>query len=181
MYLKNDTHWNLYGGFVAAQELVNALSPEVPHLKPLRLDDFTWSNAPSVGGDLTGVLGMRPAEKNNFTLTPRPPLVVPETWVLTNIVRNWNPRDTSKVNRLVLNTNLTDHPVDLVMFNDSFARAWWLCLGYTFHRSVFVWEDKEFNTRVIEDNHPQVVVNEMLERMFNTEDPDEMMAKEALP
>jgi hypothetical protein len=180
-YLKNDTHWNLYGGFLGAQELVKVLSQEVPDLPPLRLEDFTWSNAPATGGDLSSVLDMHPAEKNNYSFAPRPPLAAPESVVLTNIVRNWNPRDTSKVNRLVENTNLAAQPVDMVMFNDSFARAWWQFLGYSFHRIVFVWEDKEFNTRIITENHPQVVVNEMLERMFNTEDPDEMMAKEALP
>ncbi|HEX4350126.1 MAG TPA: hypothetical protein VH251_07055 [Verrucomicrobiae bacterium] len=180
-YLKNDTHWNLYGGFLGAQEVIKTLSPQVPDLPPLRLDDFVWTNAPFKGGDLTGVLDMHPVERNNFIFTPKPPLLAPQTWVLTNIIRNWNPRDASKVNRLVLNSNPLDKPVDLVIFNDSFARAWWQFFGYSFHRSVFIWEDKEFNTRIIEDNHPQVVINEMLERMFNTEDPDEMMAKEALP
>jgi hypothetical protein len=153
----------------------------VPDLPPLHLEDFVWTNAPFKGGDLTGVLDLHPPEQNNFVFTPKPPLLAPQTWVLTNIVRNWNPRDKSKVNRLVLNSNPLDKPVDLVVFNDSFARAWWQFFGYSFHRSVFVWEDKEFNTKVITDNHPQVVINEMLERMFNTENPDEMMAKEALP
>jgi alginate O-acetyltransferase complex protein AlgJ len=180
-YLQNDTHWNLYGGFLAAQQIIQALSPVVPDLPQLHLEDFVWTNAPVNGGDLTSVLEMHPAEKNSYVFTPKPPLIAPDTWVLTNIVRNWNPRDKAKVNRLVLNRNPVDKPVDLVIFNDSFARAWWQFFGYSFHRSVFIWEDKEFNTRIINDNHPQVVINEMLERIFNTEDPNEMMAMEALP
>ena len=180
-YLHNDTHWNLYGGFLAAQELVKALSRQTPELPPLRLEDFDWSNAPATGGDLASMLSLHPPEKNNFVFAPKPPLVAPQIEVITNIVRNWNARDKAKVNKLVENKNPTPKPVDLVIFHDSFARPWWQFLGYSFHRCVFVWEDKEFNSKVIMDNHPQVVVNEMLERMFNTEDPDEMIAKDALP
>jgi hypothetical protein len=180
-YLKNDTHWNLFGGFIASQEVIKALSRQLPGLPPLRLEDFDWTNAPAVGGDLSGTLGFKPPEKNYFAFTPKPPLVAPEAWVITNIVRNWNPRDPLKVNWLVENTNLPANPVDMVVFHDSYGRAWRQFLGYSFHRIVFVWEDKEFNSRVITENHPAVVVNEMLERMFNTEDPDEMLAKDALP
>ena len=180
-YLHNDTHWNLYGGFLAAQELVKALSRQTPELPPLRLEDFDWTNAPATGGDLTSMLSLHPPEKNNFVFAPKPPLVAPQIEVITNIVRNWNARDKAKVNKLVENKNPTPKPVDLVIFHDSFARPWWQFLGYSFHRCVFVWEDKEFNSKVVTDNHPQVVVNEMLERMFNTEDPDEMIAKDALP
>jgi len=54
-------------------------------------------------------------------------------------------------------------------------------LGYSFHRIAFVWENREFNASVIVENHPRIVVNEMLERYFNTEDPEEMLARDALP
>ncbi len=180
-YLQNDTHWNVYGGFLGAQELVKALSRQTPGLPPLRLEDFDWTNAPHAGGDMTKLIGASPPEHNYFVFTPKPPLVDLPSRELTNIVRNWNPRDTAKVNQLVENTNFPAKPVDLVVFHDSFAKAWWQYLGYSFHQIVFVWEDKEFNAGVIEKYHPQIVVNEMLERIFNTEDPNDMFAMEALP
>ena len=113
--------------------------------------------------------------------TPKPPLVAPQSWQITNIIRIRNPNDQAKVNYLVENTNLANQPVDLVVFHDSFGKAFRQFLGYSFHRIVFVWENKEFNPRVITENHPQIVINEMLERYFNIEDPDEMLATEALP
>jgi hypothetical protein len=179
-YLQNDTHWNQFGGFLAAQALIAALSRQTPDLPPLRLEDFYWTNVPATGGDLSNLLGEHPPEPNRFDFKPKPPLRLPPSRELTNIVRNWNPRDTTKVNHLVENAGLPAQP-DAVIFHDSFGLAWLPFLGLSFHRIVFVWEDKEFNARVIEAYHPRIVVNEMLERMFNTEDPEALSAMEALP
>ena len=46
---------------------------------------------------------------------------------------------------------------------------------------LFVWDNREFNSDIVAANHPRVVINEMLERYVDTEDPDEMLAKDALP
>lgn len=181
-YLQNDSHWNWFGGFIGSQEVIKALSRDLPDVAPLRLEDFNWTNAPAVGGDMARILGEEQMpEKNYFTFAPKPPLIAPESWQLTNIVRIRNPNDQAKVNYLVLNTNLPDHGVDLVMFHDSFGKAFRQFLGYRFHRIIFVWENREFNPRIISENHPKVVVSEMLERYLNIEDPDEMLAAEALP
>jgi hypothetical protein len=69
-----------------------------------------------------------------------------------------------------------------VVFHDSFfgLRLRQFFSG-SFKRVLFVWENREFNTRIIEENRPQLVVNEMLERFFNTYDPEELMAAEAVP
>ncbi|HEX9048050.1 MAG TPA: hypothetical protein VF988_13580, partial [Verrucomicrobiae bacterium] len=109
-----------------------------------------------------------------------PPLEQPQKRELTNIVRMWFPYDIKKVNCEVENPQLATNPVDVVVFHDSFACAWWKFFGYSFHRTVFVWENHEFNTNVIEQNHPKIVINEILERFFNTEDPNEMLARDAL-
>jgi hypothetical protein len=181
-YLQNDTHWNWHGGFIGSQEVIKALSRQMPDLPALRLEDFDWTNAPATGGDVARILGKADKpEKNYFVFTPKPPLVAPQSWQITNIIRIRNPNDPAKVNYLVENTNLSNQPVDLVVFHDSFGKAFRQFLGYSFHRIVFVWENKEFNPRVITENHPQIVINEMLERYFNIEDPDEMLATEALP
>ena len=179
-YLQNDTHWNWYGGFIASQEIIKTLARDFPELPPLRLEDFHWTNAPLAGGDLARSMGTpNLPEKYNYNFTPKPPLAAPEM-TITNIIRMRNADDPMKINYLVVNTNLTAHPVDLVMFHDSYGKALRQFLGYSFHRSVFIWENKEFNPGIITTNHPQVVISEMLERYFNLEDPEEMMRVEAL-
>ena len=45
-YLKTDTHWNLFGGFVAYRALIEELGKQVPELKPLPMDTYTWKPAP---------------------------------------------------------------------------------------------------------------------------------------
>jgi hypothetical protein len=181
-YLQNDTHWSMFGAFIAGQEVIQAVSRQLPGLPPLKLEDFYRTNAPGKGGDLARVVGTpEKPEQNLFRFAPKPPLVELPIQTLTNLVRIWNPGDKSKVNCLVENTNLAAPAVDLVVFHDSFAAAWWNFFGYSFHRTVFVWENQEFNARVITEYHPQIVINEMLERFLNTEDPDEMLAKDALP
>ena len=69
-YLQNDTHWNLFGGFIGCQATVRAMRQQLPDLPPLSLADFNWSNAPATGGDLDRMLGVDAPEKNYFVFTP---------------------------------------------------------------------------------------------------------------
>jgi len=57
-----------------SQELIRVLSRQLPELRPLRLEDFDWTNVPATGGDLARMLG-RPdkPEKNSIGFTPKPP------------------------------------------------------------------------------------------------------------
>jgi len=68
-----------------------------------------------------------------------------------------------------------------VVFHDSFGGAWQEFLGYDFGKIAFMSENREFNAVVIRETKPDVVINEMLERYFNTQDPEELMARQSLP
>ncbi len=73
-YLKTDTHWNLFGGFVACQEIVKTLSMQQPGFEPLSLDSFVLGNELAPGGDLVNVLGLdmnEIMEENNVSLAPK--------------------------------------------------------------------------------------------------------------
>jgi alginate O-acetyltransferase complex protein AlgJ len=180
-YLQNDTHWNLYGGFTACQEMVRALSPQLPGLPPLRSEDFDWTNVPATGGELAKAAGLDPPEKNYFMFTPNPAAIAPRNRDAANIVRLWNPVDPHRLNSISENTNPLAGPFDLVIFHDSFGKAMQPFLGYSFHKIVWIFDSREFNPAIITNNHPQVVVNEILERFVNTEDPGAMQARDALP
>lgn len=175
-YLQNDTHWNLFGAFVAGQLVIQTLASQIPGLPPLRLEDFTWTNVPSAGGDLSRMLGKPMIEKNFFDFKPLPGVAMPELRPATNIVSAWDPHAQSAISE-----SAAPLAVNAVVFHDSFGMAWRRFFGLSFKRVVFQAERREFNTRVIEENHPQVVINEMLERFFDALDPNEIMAREALP
>jgi hypothetical protein len=174
-YLQNDTHWNLFGGFVGSQEVIRTLQKQFPDLPPLRLEDFNWTNTPAAGGDIARILGQAPPEKNFYTFTAGPALPVLHTNEDRAYKSNWG-----------IKTVLTvDNPAPLrrklVVFHDSYGAAFQKFLGYSFRRSAMEWDNHEFCPALILSNAPDVVVNEILERYVNTMDPEEMLAKDALP
>jgi alginate O-acetyltransferase complex protein AlgJ len=175
-YLQLDSHWNFFGGFIAGQQVIQALRQQFPDLPPLRLEDFDWTNVPEATGDLSRLMGKQMAEHNFYVFKTKPGLIAPEVRLATNIVSAWDAHKQSYISETA--APLT---VNAVIFHDSFAIPWRQFFGQSFKRIVFMSEHREFNTKVIEQNHPQVVVNEILERFFNTFDPNEIMAKDGLP
>jgi alginate O-acetyltransferase complex protein AlgJ len=175
-YLQNDTHWNLFGGFVACQEVIKTLAQQFPDLPPLRLEDFTWTNTPATGGDLARMTGADAGEKNYFHFVAGPGLPALKIYEATNIVSVW---DAHKPSRIAENPARVKETA--VIFHDSFGNAWQQFLDYSFKKIIFMSENREFNPAVILENKPDVVINEMLERYFNTQDPEELMDRQPLP
>jgi alginate O-acetyltransferase complex protein AlgJ len=175
-YLQNDTHWNWFGGFVACQEVVKTLTKQFPDLPPLRLEDFTWTNAPGTGGDLARMLGSDAPERNNFSFTPKPSVISPKLREMTNCVSAWDVHKQAFI---------SENPAPLletaVVFHDSFGAVWRPFLGHSIKRIVFMSENREFNLRVILENRPRIVVNEVLERYFNMQNPQELLTHDGLP
>jgi hypothetical protein len=179
-YLQNDTHWNEFGAFVACQEVIKTLSKDFPDLPPLRSGDFTWTNSPGRGGDTARMLGLDAPEKNQVIRTPKASFVVPLIRPSPKLALNWDMHDTNA------DPVISDNPAPLnqetvVIFHDSFGGWWRPYFGASFKRVLYVWDNREFNTRVIAENHPTIVINEMLERFFNFYNPEELMSKEAVP
>jgi len=174
-YLQNDTHWNLFGGFVACQELVRELTNQLP-VPPLRLEDFRWTNDPITGGDLAQMAGNSRVDQNHFRFAPGPDLPALTFCDLTNAVSFWDPHKPSRS---------VENPAPLkytaVVFHDSFGIVWQQFLGYSFKKIVFMSENREFNPAIILETKPDVVINEVLERYFNTQSPEELMAGQPLP
>jgi alginate O-acetyltransferase complex protein AlgJ len=169
-YLKTDTHWNFFGGFIAYQKLVQTLAGQLPalNLQPMPATDFTITNWLTPGGDMVRIMGLSMTESNAYFMFPKPGL----------------PKFTQKTAR-------PDHPKDIkytinsqakgqvVFFHDSFARTWFEFLAYNFNQVTYLWQ-YDLDPVWIEKNKPDLVVSEMLERFFDIQDPKELMAKEAL-
>jgi hypothetical protein len=169
-YLKTDTHWNLWGGFVAYQELVRTLARQVPALKlePLPITEFTLTNCLQPGGDLARMLGSSMAESNACFFIPKPEL--PKFTTKQPTLEHY--RDPGFINNPQAQGRL-------ILFHDSFAGCWTPFLGYHFNQITTRWQ-YDMDSAWIERDKPDVVVTEMLERFFNIEDPKKMMDKEAL-
>jgi hypothetical protein len=175
LYLQNDTHWNLLGGFVGAQALVRTLAQQFTNLPPLQARDFTWTNTTFIGGDMALMLGTDAAEKNYFAFQPTPAL--PRLYSQENLLfpTAWGNK------RVLTQENPGGVPITIVLFTDSFGVSWEQFLGYSFKKTIFLADNRGFSPQLITASQPQIVVNQMLERFFYTEDPEQMLQKDALP
>jgi alginate O-acetyltransferase complex protein AlgJ len=161
-YYKTDTHWNLFGGFVACQEIVKNLSLQQPGLEPLSLDSFEQENKLTRGGDLANLLGLdvnEISEDNAILLTPKANL--PPLEKGANFTKN------SKAQGSV------------IVFHDSFGAAMEPFLGYSFGNVIYIGQH-ELDARSVEREKPTIVISEIVEREFNVSNPKEMMKDEVL-
>ena len=168
-FFVTDVHWNLFGGFLGYQELMQAMDKLRPDLeKPLPLSSFTLTNKLQPGGDLARMLGQSLVESNAYILLPKPGLPV--------FTSKFPPDEHPKDPKFTYNPQAKGH---LTVFQDSFAMNWVQFLGYHFHQVDYVWQSA-LDAAWIEREKPDVVVSEMNELMFNIANPNELMAKEAL-
>jgi hypothetical protein len=129
-----------------------------------------------VGGDLARMLGTDAPEKNNFKYITQPGVSLPVVHETTNLVSNWDPHKSCAIS-----DNAAPLTESAMVFHDSFGMFWRPVLGCCFKRVWFMSDNREFNTRAVLENHPSVVINEILERYFNNADPAQLMAHDGLP
>jgi alginate O-acetyltransferase complex protein AlgJ len=168
VYFQTDTHWNAFGGFVACQELVRALSGQLPGLRPLPLEAFDRQLVTGRGGDLAVCLQQENSlrETKFWRFTPRPPLQpleridIAEKASGATAILTRNPNGSGKA----------------VVFRDSFADAWIPFLGYDFAEVLYV-RHYDWNEKLLAKEKPDVVIDEMVERKFNTGNPKDLMPR----
>lgn len=169
-YLKTDTHWNLFGSFVGCQTMLRALHQQMPELKPLPLDSYDWKVKNQIPGDLAVLLGRTDSytEPNGVEAIPVAPLH--ELNVLydsAGVPTGDNPehRPCYTVNEKAAGK--------AIVFRDSFAINWYPFLGQSFKEVLYMWQ-YDWDRPLIEREKPDVVIDEIVERFFNIENPVEL-------
>lgn len=175
LYLKNDTHWNQYGALIAYQDVLGTLQRAVPgNWSPKRPGDFVITNcSTTVPGDLGAMIGTEQPEPNYFQVIPRTEVGRPTTMELTNWVARW---DAHKNYWQIRNPEAPERTA--VFFHDSFGEYWRPFLARQFSQITGVGDNREFATEVITNTHPDIVISEILERYFDTVDPQAMLRAE---
>jgi hypothetical protein len=176
-YLTTDSHWNAYGGYIGYQEIIKALAAQISGQQPVPLTAFQReASREHPDGDLAVMMGVenKLKEKNYVAYDPLPPLMpLEKKKIIGYQADHWKP---------ALEPFWQINPSGLgraVVFHDSFGQGFMPFLGYNFRETAWVWQPF-LSSAFIEDNHPDIVIEELLERMFNTIDPREEMKKEAL-
>jgi alginate O-acetyltransferase complex protein AlgJ len=167
VYFLTGTHWNYLGAFMGYQSFIRTLSQQLPDLKPLPLDAFERKLLPQPSQELARMIGQDQStiETANVVLTPQPPLAPLIATVDTNLfVKKWR-KDTEP--RFTENQ---DGKGKAIVFRDSFSTYWIPFLGYNFNKVVYVWQ-YNWDMTFLEQQKPDVVIDEMLERYLLSVDP----------
>ena len=175
-YLLTDSHWNAFGAFAAYQSILRAMGRQFPELDPLPIEAFDRLMEEKPAGDLAELLGQAHilTEGPTAKLVPKPPraplqpkveqVIAPQTWTQE---------------RRPVYTEQPGQTRRIVLFRDSYANALQKYLGFHFARALYLWQPN-WNTKVIERERPDIVVDEVLERYFNERDPRELRRADAL-
>jgi alginate O-acetyltransferase complex protein AlgJ len=167
LYHYTDTHWNLRGSFVGYREIAGALSKWFPSIEPLREDEIHLKRDKPIPADLSSMLGVEGA------------LVDPGYRFRTSRPRQWHKVD------LPLPAGLLTRPLPdrtfamenddpslphAVVFRDSFTDSLVAYLSLHFSRVAFFRTTYDFDPEspfepaIVEQEHPDVVVTEIVER-----------------
>jgi hypothetical protein len=158
VYHKTDSHWNDRGAFVASQNIIAALSPWFDGMQPSAHTAFQEETRTGFGdcAFLLNILDWRQEEE--LHLTPR---VAPRTRVTEPSTPG--PLQPAEF-RVVMEQDNLRLPQALV-FRDSFGDALIPFLAEHFRRTVYIWQDyPTFDRELVEKEHPDVVLQEMVER-----------------
>lgn len=158
VYHRTDSHWNDLGAFIAYQEIIKQLAVWFPETKVSFRSNFktktTYGN-----GDLINMLGLKNIiQEEVFKLIPyNQPLAhrVEAGISRPNLSKDMQPFATE-----LQNSNLPK----AVMFHDSFTtKGLSPFLSEHFGRILYLWQD-DFDAQVIQKEHPNVVIQQMVER-----------------
>lgn len=171
-YLKTDTHWNAFGGFVAYRTLIQSLSRQLPGLEPLPLDAYEWKPTVYPPGDLAKLAGNDTCQETGG-VTPIPLQPIP---LLTVI---YDPNESPPCRTQTCYTYNEKASGKALIFRDSFAASWYPLLGLHFKEVIYIWS-YNWDWSLIEREKPDVVIDEMIERSFNMQDPTNLVRQDQL-
>jgi hypothetical protein len=162
LYHRTDTHWNDVGAFIAYHEVATWLARQFPAVRPLARDDFDRQADIGAAGDLAGMLALGTVlSEERIVLAPKRPSPV-QAGEPTEIMRqrSYLPRHEPKVFACP-----TGEIPRAVVVHDSFFQAVQPFLARHFQRSTFL--RAVFAPEVLEDEKPDVVIEEMIERVLS--------------
>lgn len=164
LYLKNDTHWNEYGAFVAYKTIINTLKPYLPDIEPAELSAFE-EEFHEDSGDLPGLMG-----RHGDYIFPKVHLKLKnQTFTATNYPvgapKDWHTWPGNTTPQLYRNPEGSGR---MLVFSDSFGEAVMNFLPMHFEETAWFWmyaSNKNMEA-LIDEFKPDVIVEIHLERLI---------------
>lgn len=172
LYEETDTHWNQLGAFYAYQQVMQQVVKRFPMVKPLTLLDFRIRSVKENGGDLAQVLKLKtslyrqtsiklervsPSKTTNFSILKE--RRVGEKVALPDA----NPPFFNRGTALIAHAKNQKLPKVLI-FGDSFAATHFKDLVKENFRETVAVAQTVLDVELIEQERPDVVIHEVVER-----------------
>jgi hypothetical protein len=172
LFYRRDTHWNDHGAFIAYQAIATALGRWYPRMDPSPLSSFRPVGMVRKNPDLSLLLGLgEELPDRDYTLEPR----------FTRQAREADPgpglsrREIPDKWPVAMECDDPGLP-RAVFFRDSFSIALIPLLSEHFSRSLYLWHCG-FDAEIVEREHPQIVIEEAVERTLWSPPPTTMIAR----
>ena len=173
VYEKTDTHWNDVGAYFAYRAFINRVKQWFPSVgEPLGLSDFKLTSTLEPGGDLARMLKLQSTyQEDVLRLVPNSPRKASalsfmkdySTLPQKTIIHGSNSSSFFRVPPLVAEVQDNRLP-RVLMLGDSFAGKGLIYFMIEhFRQTIFVGQNV-FDVELIQKEHPDVVIQEVVER-----------------
>jgi alginate O-acetyltransferase complex protein AlgJ len=160
LYLKTDTHWNPVGAFYGYRKIMETIHQQFPQTPLLTFKDFTRGTE-AFSGDLARMIDLPNIYQEHY---PSLSLTHPCGRIIA-LPAYAKPDELPALKPFASVCN-NPHLPKAVILRDSFTIAMIPELGEDFRRIVFNWSYK-FPYQMIEKEHPDLVIQEILERQIH--------------
>lgn len=156
-YFRQDTHWDLYGGWTGYRKIMRTIQPDVlPYAEEVQFFDTEDVLMDEESSDLVRISGLTQEFRDHDIMT-----------AFHLELDDKIERKSEWVNNMILETACADAPVDqtLLLVGDSFRSDLIPYLEKTYRHCRFMHRD-DYDPSVIDDLEPDVIILESAERLF---------------
>jgi len=165
LYHYTDAHWNERGAYVGYRHIMKALVAWFPGMEPWPRSDFSEVAASEPSGDCARLLGVDQDLHEEFLK------LVPKRPFLTHGTTEGFPPGKAWITPPFAMLQADSHLPRAVMFCDSFTVSMFPFLSQHFQRIAFIWQVfPSFDAAAVEREHPDIVIQEMVERKLQYPD-----------
>ena len=159
LYFEDDNHWNDLGAMIGTTEMTAAFARVFPAIPKRQPSDYEWKQVPLTGGDLAAMIAL-PMLFPGTAFEVRPHFTPRAKSVDAGFtIPNYPPT------RQPIATEIQDPSLPTAFFfRDSFMDRALKPISEDFRRSVYVWNFDNFLPDLVEREHPDLLVQESIER-----------------
>jgi hypothetical protein len=161
LYYKKATHWNYYGAYFAYAALIDSIRKDFPEVGPrIPLEEIKWLQYPEPKKDMDLI---QMSALVGYVMGQEIKPVHPRLYAGDTIA--YCPQRSRDDFPALYAEDPQGRGPDMLMFHDSYAKYLYPYLGTHFHRSSYFWTPT-FNTLLIEEGKPKLVIWEISERFI---------------